>query len=277
MERKRRNTGGGAGPRPGLALTVAVAVAGAAAAAAAAAWLLGGPEAAARPRLLRASELARYRGATGEPGLYLALLGRVFDVGAGQAHYARGRAYGGLAGRDASRAFVTGDFSEKGLNDDVSDFSPSQMLILRDWLLFYEKNYVFVGKLIGRFYKENGDATPALLLAEATMAQGVTARETENQQRRHFPACNSEWSSGSSGRFWCSKQSGGISRDWTGVPRKLYQPGGKKPRCVCVRTTGPPTGQMSSTHHGDRGDLDSPSLQEYPGCPPLASSCILQD
>ncbi|XP_068939358.1 neuferricin isoform X2 [Petaurus breviceps papuanus] len=154
MERKRRNTGGGAGPRPGLALTVAVAVAGAAAAAAAAAWLLGGPEAAARPRLLRASELARYRGATGEPGLYLALLGRVFDVGAGQAHYARGRAYGGLAGRDASRAFVTGDFSEKGLNDDVSDFSPSQMLILRDWLLFYEKNYVFVGQSLA--YKRGG-------------------------------------------------------------------------------------------------------------------------
>lgn len=71
--------------------------------------------------------------------------------------------------------------------------------------------------------------------------------------------------------------SGGISRDWTGVPRKLYQPGGKKPQCVCVRTTGPPTGQASSTSHDDRGDLDNPSLQEYMGCPPLASSCILQD
>ncbi|XP_027704605.1 neuferricin [Vombatus ursinus] len=151
------------------------------------------------------------------------------------------------------------------------------MLILQDWLWFYEKNYVFVGKLIGRFYEENGDPTPALLLAEATVAQGVSARATENQQRQQFPACNSEWSSGSPGRFWCSQQSGGVSRDWTGVPRKLYQPGGKKPRCVCVRTTGPPTGQTGSTGHGDRGDLDNPSLQEYTGCPPLANSCILQD
>ncbi|XP_036613013.1 neuferricin isoform X1 [Trichosurus vulpecula] len=270
MQRKRRSVGDGARPWLGLGLALAVAVA-------VAAWLLCGREAAARPRLFRASELARYRGGAAEPGLYLALLGRVFDVAAGRAHYTRGGAYEGLAGRDASRAFVTGDFSDEGLSDDVSDFSPAQMLVLRDWLQFYEKNYACVGKLIGRFYEENGDPTSALLLAEATMAQGDASRETENQQRQHFPACNSEWRSGSLGRFWCSKQSGGVNRDWTGVPRKLYRPGGKKPRCVCVRTTGPPTGQKSSASHGDRGDLDNPSLQEYSGCPPLASSCILQD
>ncbi|XP_051847504.1 neuferricin isoform X1 [Antechinus flavipes] len=270
----RRSVSGGAEPRPSLAVAVAVTVA---VTVAAAAWLLGGREAGSRPRLLRAAELARYRGDAGEPGLYLALLGRVFDVEAGRAHYARGRAYSGLAGRDASRAFVTGDFSQEGLSDDVSDFCPAQMLILRDWLRFYEKNYAFVGKLIGRFYEENGEPTPALLLAEATMAQGVAARETEDGQRQQFPPCNSEWSSASPGRFWCSKQSGGVTRAWAGVPRKLYQPGGKKPRCVCVRATGPPTGQPASASHGDRGDLDDPSLQEYPGCPPLASSCTVRD
>ncbi|XP_051847505.1 neuferricin isoform X2 [Antechinus flavipes] len=200
----RRSVSGGAEPRPSLAVAVAVTVA---VTVAAAAWLLGGREAGSRPRLLRAAELARYRGDAGEPGLYLALLGRVFDVEAGRAHYARGRAYSGLAGRDASRAFVTGDFSQEGLSDDVSDFCPAQMLILRDWLRFYEKNYAFVGKLIGRFYEENGEPTPALLLAEATMAQGVAARETEDGQRQQFPPCNSEWSSASPGRFWCSKQS----------------------------------------------------------------------
>ncbi|XP_074046649.1 neuferricin [Macrotis lagotis] len=151
------------------------------------------------------------------------------------------------------------------------------MLLLRDWLRFYEDNYVCVGKLIGRFYKENGEPTPALILAEATMAQGVLAREIKNQQKQQFPACNSEWSAASAGRFWCSPQSGGVTRDWTGVPRKLYQPGRKKPRCVCVRTTGPPTDQTTSGSHGDRGDLDNPNLQEYSGCPLLASSCIVQD
>ena len=48
-------------------------------------------------------------------------------------------------GRDASRAFVTGDYSETGLVDDVSDLSFSEMLTLQNWLSFYEKNYEFIG------------------------------------------------------------------------------------------------------------------------------------
>lgn len=51
-----------------------------------------------------------------------------------------------VSGRDASRAFVTGDFSEAGLNDDVSDLSPSQIVALYDWLAFYQKDYTPVGK-----------------------------------------------------------------------------------------------------------------------------------
>lgn len=47
-------------------------------------------------------------------------------------------------GRDASRAFVTGDFSDAGLVDDVADLSSSEMLTLQTWLSFYEKNYVCV-------------------------------------------------------------------------------------------------------------------------------------
>lgn len=57
------------------------------------AWLL--PP---RGRLLSAAELARYRGAAGEPGLYLAVLGRVFDVERGRRHYGPCGAYSGLAG-----------------------------------------------------------------------------------------------------------------------------------------------------------------------------------
>lgn len=51
-----------------------------------------------RARLLSAAELRRYRGAPGEPGLYLALLGRVFDVERGRKHYGPGGAYSGFAG-----------------------------------------------------------------------------------------------------------------------------------------------------------------------------------
>jgi hypothetical protein len=48
-------------------------------------------------------------------------------------------------GRDASRAFVTGDYSEAGLVDDINGLSSSEILTLHNWLSFYEKNYVFVG------------------------------------------------------------------------------------------------------------------------------------
>lgn len=68
--------------------------------------------------------------------------------------------------------------------------------------------------------------------------------------------------------------SGGVSRDWAGVPRKLYKPGATEPHCVCVRTTGPPSDQAQGLPaHTNRGDLDHPNLGEYAGCPPLAVTC----
>jgi hypothetical protein len=40
---------------------------------------------------------------------------------------------------------VTGDYSEAGLVEDVTDLSFSEMLTLRNWLSFFENNYIFVG------------------------------------------------------------------------------------------------------------------------------------
>ncbi|XP_075374423.1 neuferricin isoform X2 [Mycteria americana] len=188
------------------------------------AWLLPS-----RGRLLSPVELARYRGAAGEPGLYLAVLGRVFDVERGRRHYGPGGAYSGLA-----------------------------------------------GKLVGRFYDENGAPTEALRQAEAAIEEALKFQAESEQRKQQFPPCNSEWSSAGGSRFWCSRQSGGVNRDWTGVPRKLYRPGSKGSHCVCVRTTGPLWGQPDSTEHSDRGDLDNPHLEEYDGCHPLAEQCVLK-
>lgn len=76
-----------------------------------------------------------------------------------------------------------------------------------------------------------------------------------------------------SGICACCIYSGGINRDWTGVPRKLYEPGSQRSLCVCVRTEGHShSGQMS-----DQSDLDNPSLQEYDGCHPLADWCAVKN
>ena len=49
-------------------------------------------------------------------------------------------------GKDASLAYITGDFTESGLTDDVSSLSPLQVVALYDWLAFYWKNYHPVGE-----------------------------------------------------------------------------------------------------------------------------------
>lgn len=131
-----------------------------------------------RGRLLSAAELGRYRGAPGEPGLYLAVLGRVFDVERGRRHYGPGGAYSSLAGtasgaggpgagrglggavrgsppalpagRDATRAFATGDFTQAGLVDDVSGLSQGEMLAVQSWLVFYGQHYKPVGRWVRR-------------------------------------------------------------------------------------------------------------------------------
>ncbi|XP_077602712.1 neuferricin isoform X2 [Crocuta crocuta] len=109
-------------------------------------------------------------------------------------------------GRDASRAFVTGDRSAAGLVDDVSDLSFSEMLTLQNWLSFYEKNYEFVGRVIGRFYGADGLPTPELTRVEAMVTQGAEAGRRALEEKQKFPPCNAEWSSSRGSRLWCSPE-----------------------------------------------------------------------
>lgn len=51
-----------------------------------------------------------------------------------------------VSGRDGSRAFVTGDFTEEGLTDDVDSLNAQELRSLNDWLKFYRKEYIFKGK-----------------------------------------------------------------------------------------------------------------------------------
>lgn len=56
-----------------------------------------------------------------------------------------------------------------------------------------------------------------------------------------------------------NSNSGGISRDWTGFPRKYFQPGAKSFRCACV----------------PEQELDNPHFKMYDNCDPKAISCKL--
>ncbi|XP_071757087.1 neuferricin [Centroberyx gerrardi] len=209
-------------------------------------------------RLISRHELSLYDGEEGSRGLYLAILGQVFDVNKGHKHYGPGGAYHFMTGKDASLAFITGDFTESGQTDDVSGLSPLQVVALYDWLAFYQKDYNPVGRVTGRFYTDSGQPTEALLQVEASLAEGQRLKAQSQAEREHFPACNSEWSAARGGRVWCSSKSGGVERDWTGVPRKLFTPGSSGSRCVCVQ---------------DPSTAENPNLQEYQDCSPHADSC----
>ncbi|XP_017268063.1 neuferricin [Kryptolebias marmoratus] len=211
--------------------------------------------------LLSRRELAQYDGEEGSRGLYLAILGRVFDVSKGHKHYGPGGAYHFMAGRDASLAFITGDFTERGLTDDVSSLSPLQVVALFDWLAFYQREYKSVGMLIGRFYNETGQPTEALVNVEGLLAEGRHLKAQSEAEKVRLPPCNSEWSTNRGGRVWCSPKSGGVIREWTGVPRRFFSPASSGVQCVCVKD--------ASTAEED------PNLQKYDSCPAHADSCFV--
>ena len=51
-----------------------------------------------------------------------------------------------LSGKDGTRAFVSGDFTEKGLIEDLTGLSHQDILGLYDWNEFYKKDYKHIGK-----------------------------------------------------------------------------------------------------------------------------------
>ena len=213
--------------------------------------------------VLTASALEWYDGSGGRP-IYLGILGDVFDVSTGQQHYAVGQAYRHFAGRDASRAFVTGGSTGAVLTDDTSGLSDDELESLAEWHRFFvdHETYTRVGKVVGRWYDEAGaplEVFPFERLEER-------ARHAADQKKQ-MPGCNSRFTAAEGGEVWCSPKSGGVEREWAGVPRKLVEVKvGDDPsertkyvRCACVQPTRPPP----------RGF----QLEVYPDCAPEAERC----
>ncbi|XP_042239800.1 LOW QUALITY PROTEIN: neuferricin-like [Homarus americanus] len=113
-------------------------------------------------------------------GPYLALLGRVYNVKEGKQHYGPGGGYEFLVSSDGSRAFVSGDFTRAGLNDDVSGLTSADYIGLVDWVKFYDKDYKYV----------------------AMDFESYSHRDSEDKKKKMFPPCNSEWSADSGSRVF---------------------------------------------------------------------------
>ena len=65
---------------------------------------------------------------------------------------------------------------------------------------------VTAGRVIGRFYGEDGLPTPELAQVEAVITRGAEAGRRALEEKRKFPPCNAEWSSSRGSRLWCSPE-----------------------------------------------------------------------
>ena len=111
-------------------------------------------------------------------------------------------------------------------------------------------------------------------MLQDSIAQAKEKKEQKRENHQIFPPCNSEWSQEKGHRVWCTKLSGGIKRNWVGVPRRLFMPG-QTERCACVKEYGDSLSGHDGGDSSQRGDLGHPNLKEYEGCDQKATSCDL--
>ncbi|CAD7090917.1 unnamed protein product [Hermetia illucens] len=210
-------------------------------------------------KLFTTDELAKYDGNVNEEEIYVSILGSVYDVTPGKNFYGRGCGYAFFTGKDASVSFVTGEFEKfTPDSDDVAALKPADILGILQFKEFYDTKYVLKGKLIGRFYDENGEPTEYFRKVEALAKVGEYEKEQKNRKLEEFPPCNIEWTAETGTRVWCTAESGGIRRNWIGVPRKYFEPGQTSFRCACVKPE----------------QLSSPLLKPYEDCKDDAVECF---
>ncbi|KAK4428753.1 Membrane-associated progesterone-binding protein 4 [Sesamum alatum] len=207
------------------------------------------------PRLFSAEELALYNGT--DPGLpiLLGILGSVFDVTKGKSHYGAGGGYSHFSGRDASRAFVSGNFTGEGLTDNLHGLSSTEVKSIVEWRDFYFRTYIFVGKLVGRYYDREGNPTKYLKGVEAKAARGAQLLEKQKKEEAKLASCNSKWSQEEGSEVWCDE----------GYPRLVQRPleialtGKMSKRCACFK----------------EDQLGQAGLEVYDGCDYFSNRCRL--
>ncbi|KAI4305516.1 hypothetical protein L6164_028878 [Bauhinia variegata] len=208
-------------------------------------------------RLFSAEELALYNGTDEKLPILLGILGSVFDVTKGKSHYGAGGGYNHFAGRDASRAFVSGNFTGEGLTDSLRGLSSSEVKSIVDWRDFYFRSYKYTGKLVGRYYDSQGNPTKHLKGVESKAARGAQLLEKQKMEEAKQPSCNSRWSQDEGGEVWCD----------AGYPRLVKRPqeialtGKMSKRCACF----------------EEDQLSQSGLELYDGCDYHAKRCKVND
>ena len=183
--------------------------------------------------------------------LLLSIVGHVFDVSAGSRFYGSNKPYGSFVGRDATRAFATGDF-EKDLRQEIDGLHEDECSSILYWLGFYKKSnkYPFIGYLQESIYFDFSDE--GRVKSEHFTNLMRCANALKEQEEDKHEKCVSTYD---------FRQKIHTKRCVNGVPRRalITKPHEHfKEKCICVPSDEVDT--RRDVHHFD-------------GCEPMAKQC----
>lgn len=113
-----------------------------------------------------------------------------------------------------------------------------------------------MGVLVGPYFTEAGEGTDVL---SKVLRSIEDRRKAEEDDKRSFPPCNSKYTPEEGTVFWCTRESGGVERNWAGHPRKRDV--GQGGLCVCI------SGERLAASALD------PTITEFEGCDMEAERC----
>jgi len=196
----------------------------------------------------------------------------VYDIAKGSRKYAG--SYEAFLGRDASRAFVTGDF-KSDLTDEVSDFEDEELFKVQEWQAFYDSKYNYRGRLIGAFFDAQGKPTAlrkrAVAVFERLKKSNGKEMEGGKGEQEADVRCSSRWQQGIGAEVSCDK---GL------FPRRLeyYEKLSAQERRIVASAVRQSEGSGSGVGGGGRGEGDGGDLsnggRRKSFAPVLKTKCI---
>ena len=188
--------------------------------------------------------------------IYLAIVGLVFDVTKGRPYYGEGGGYSFFSGVDATRAFVSGNFTADGLIDTIDDFDDEQIDGINGWVEFYkeksEGKYFHVGYLIGTYFDSDGKPTAAYEAYLRRVEEAKRSKLAKEEEEKLWPSCDSRWEQGEGTTFSC--MSGKLPR----ILKSLEEAeSDKSSRCACVKADQPPPAGKKYEYYADCKPNDS--------------------
>jgi hypothetical protein len=136
-------------------------------------------------RMITRAELALHDGNQTD-SLWLSIMGKVYDVTAGDQYYGKRGPYRVFVAQDANVPFITGNFTDEEALKPLISLSNTQLLSLEQWTDFYDKEekYQFVGLLVGEMYDAVGNPTEAHIKIKEMIEEGKREQEVRKQERR---------------------------------------------------------------------------------------------